>query len=96
MVWVYPELAIQLEVDIGDNIQIGGLDFTVSDFVESDPSVSSIALSASPRVYLGLNHLSQTDLIQYGSRVQFSLLYKLPVRLRSWSFPKTQPKLKSE
>ena len=77
-VWIYPELAVQLEIEIGDEIAIGSKQFKVKGLVESDPSVSSIALSASPRVYMGLNFLKETELIQYGSRVQFSKLYKVP------------------
>ena len=49
-VWIYPELAVQLEIEIGDEIAIGSKQFKVKGLVESDPSVSSIALSASPRV----------------------------------------------
>ena len=75
--WIYPELAVQLGVQVGDRIKIGETHFTVDDLIESDPSVSSISFAAAPKVYLGLPYLENTGLMGTGSRLQQTAFYKV-------------------
>lgn len=74
-VWVYPELLVQLGVDIGDEIKIGAASFKIADVVEDD-AASGFSTSMAPRIYLGLNQLSATELIQTGSLAWYRILFQ--------------------
>jgi putative ABC transport system permease protein len=76
--WVYPELLIQLGVKVGDSLKIGQQDFIIDDVITKDPSVSTVSFVSAPKVYIGVNYVEQTGLVQTGSRVYFSRYYQLP------------------
>lgn len=76
--WIYPELAIQLGLSIGDHIQLGQASFCIDDIIESDPSVSNMSFSPAPKVMIGLSQLPSTGLLGYGSRKEQRWLVALP------------------
>lgn len=88
-VWCYPEVAIQLDLNMGDALQLGELSFTVSDVIEEDPSVSNMGFSPAPKVMMGMPHLEATGLLHHGSRQQHSLRVKLPPNVTSESISKS-------
>jgi len=75
--WVYPELADQLGLSLGDEIKLGTGTFIVDDFIESDPSVSNMGFSPAPKVMIGQPFLEETGLLGFGSRQQHRLLIAL-------------------
>jgi putative ABC transport system permease protein len=75
--WLYPELIVQLGSPVGSLIKIGTENFQVDGILKNDSSASAQAASFAPRIYLGLHQIEQTGLIQLGSRVTYSYLYKL-------------------
>lgn len=78
VVWVDPEILLQLKVQVGDLLQIGETSFTIGDVIEEDSSVSTTT-SMAPRVYISHQFLENTKLIRVGSMSWFSILYKTPL-----------------
>ena len=76
--WIPPELVLQLGVKVGGALKIGDISYTVSDVIEDDPATASVSFNLAPRVYIGLQTLDATGLLQTGSRVSFRYLYKTP------------------
>ncbi len=70
-------LAIQYGVAINDTLKLGKSSFTISGFVTSFPGSTNISASFAPVVYLPLELLEETGLIQYGSRVNYNKYLKL-------------------
>jgi putative ABC transport system permease protein len=77
-VWVYPELLVQLQIEVGDELKIGRSVFKVTDVIDEDPSVSAIGFSIAPKVVIGHDMLEETGLLQKGSRVFRGIYVKLP------------------
>jgi putative ABC transport system permease protein len=75
--WVYPEILTQLGLEVGDSLKIGQAEFTISDVVVED-SAAGINSSMAPRIYISLDQLDRTRLIQPGSLAWFSRLYRFP------------------
>lgn len=78
-IWIYPELATELQVKAGDTLRIGESTFLIKAIIKDDPTGSSGAFEFAPRVYMGLHHLQATGLIQKGSRIEYrTYLKQLP------------------
>lgn len=73
----YPETLVQLGLQKGDDIQLGGNRFRVGDSILSDPAAIGTGFNFAPTVYVGLADLKSSNLIQTGSTGYFSFLYKL-------------------
>ncbi len=69
-------LASQFEVSSGDSLRIGNTVFTVSGTVSKIPGGGGIMASFTPSVYISLNELDSTRLVQYGSRVNYKKFLK--------------------
>lgn len=76
--WLYPELSIQLGLELGDQLRLGQGSFEVSDLILKDPSVSNMGFSPAPKVCISLQHLEATGLLGFGSRQEHRWLVKLP------------------
>jgi putative ABC transport system permease protein len=75
--WIYPELAIQMSIEVGDSIRLGQTSFLVSGLIRQDPQQGFSGMSLAPRVYVTSQGLEAAQLIQLGSVVQNSHLFKL-------------------
>ena len=71
-------LMLQYNIKPGDSIQIGDLVFLVEGDLMSSPGRAGIASSIAPVVFIPAQWLDSTQLIQYGSRVDYQYFYKLP------------------
>lgn len=69
-------LARQYEVSSEDSIKIGTRYFKVAGVVEKFPGGGALTSTLAPAVYISLSELDSTGLIQYGSRVSYSLFIK--------------------
>lgn len=78
LVWVAPELLIQLETEVGGTLRIGQKDFRIADVIVDDSAASMVGTSMAPRIYVGQAPLLAADLIQFGSTAFRSRLFKLP------------------
>ncbi len=76
-IWVHPEVLGQLNVKIGDKLNIGKAQFQIEDVVSSD-SASGFGTSVAPRIYMSLENLKATQLIKVGSVAWYTVLYKIP------------------
>jgi putative ABC transport system permease protein len=69
-------LASQYEVSTGDSIRVGKSVFKVSGAVKQIPGGGGIMATFTPSVYISMNDLDSTGLIQYGSRVNYRQFFK--------------------
>ena len=76
--WVYPEVLSQLNLKLGDFVNIGRSKFRISQVIEDDPSHSA-ADNLAPRIYIPHKNLKDTQLIKSGqSLAYYSYVYKIP------------------
>lgn len=88
-------LASQFEVSSGDSIRIGNVVFTVSGTVSKIPGGGGIMASFTPSVYISMNELDSTRLVQYGSRVNYKKFFKIEDEAKLESTLKTfEPAIK--
>lgn len=69
-------LARQYEVSSDDTIKIGSLNFIVAGVVEKFPGGGALTATLAPAVYISMEALDSTGLVQFGSRVNYSLFVK--------------------
>lgn len=77
-IWVAPELLIQLDIQVGSRLKIGSREFRVADVIADDSSASLVGTSMAPRIYLAQSGLEAAGLVQFGSTVWRTRLYRLP------------------
>ncbi len=75
--WIYPEMAMAMQVKAGDTLRIGSARFRVSDLVKEDAGNGWRSFDLAPRVYIGLDQLKDTGLIAGGSVIWYTRLFKL-------------------
>lgn len=77
-VWVAEDLMVILDLEVGDRLRIGDAEFTIDDVIVEDPSTTISVMSNFPTIYMGLEQIRSTGLIQLGSRISYSRFYKFP------------------
>ena len=70
-------LASQFEVSSGDSVKIGNGVFTVAGTVSKIPGGGGIMASFTPSVYIPMQELDSTRLVQFGSRVNYKKFFKV-------------------
>lgn len=75
---ISPELAREFGLALGDELALGGQPFRVAAFVLDEPGRLDIAFTLGPRVFVSLAGLERSGLEQYGSRMRYRELYRLP------------------
>lgn len=73
-VWIEARLANLLALKVGDQVQVGMLDFVVSHILLREPSRGGDMFNFAPRLMMHAADLPATQLIQVGSRVKYQLL----------------------
>ncbi len=88
-------LLLQYNATPGDSIKVGALTFPVQASVTKVPGQAGIATSVAPPVFIPLEQLDQTGLLQKGSRINYKLYLKFDDDTRLSSlFEKTiEPRL---
>lgn len=71
-------LAVQYEVSSEDSIKIGNTVFKMAGVVSKIPGGGGLTATLAPAVYISMAALDSTGLVQYGSRVNYSLFVKSP------------------
>jgi len=77
-VWVEPSLLTQLNIGVGDTIELGYSQLTVAGVIDHEPDRVAGAFSIGPRVILAHADLADSRLLQPGSRFRTRLLYSRP------------------
>jgi len=72
--WVASQLFQALQLEIGDDIEVGNSSFKVTKVVTYEPDVGFSVFTDSPNVIIRHSQLEATGLIQPGSRVRFNVL----------------------
>lgn len=74
-------LLLQYDAQLGDTIKIGAVIFAIAGRLQNVPGESAADAFIGPRVYFPLRYLEQTDLLQRGSQVTYSVHFKLDERI---------------
>lgn len=69
-------LASQFEVSSDDSIRVGNRVLKVAGVVSQIPGGGGIMASFTPSVYISMQELAATNLVQYGSRVNYKRFFK--------------------
>ncbi len=69
-------LMMQFDAQIGDSIQLGETKFMIEGELSKVPGQSGIAGTVAPPVFIPLQYLDETNLIQRGSRVFYNYYYR--------------------
>ncbi|TVP49295.1 MAG: FtsX-like permease family protein [Halomonas sp.] len=73
-VWVDPRLVQLIEIELGNQVQVGQAELTVTGIIEREADQSGGFGNFNPRLMLSTADLDATGLVQQGSRVEFELL----------------------
>ncbi|MFC3880235.1 ABC transporter permease [Algoriphagus namhaensis] len=68
-------LLAQFEAQVGDYIKVGEVEFEVVGELQQVPGQTGITATVAPTVYIPMEYLEETGLVQYGSRVNYSQYY---------------------
>ncbi len=74
-------LMIQYDVKPGDSVRVGNLAFVVMGSLVSAPGQTGLSTSVAPIVYIPMQFLDQTGLLQKGSRINYTLFYQFPKKI---------------
>jgi len=74
-------LMLQFNAQTGDPIKVGELTFTLDGSIHKVPGQPGIAATVAPPVYIPMQYLEETGLLQKGSRVNYKLYLKFPERV---------------
>lgn len=72
--WIEPRLARMLSIDVGDELELGDRTFKVGAILQQEPSRGGDMFNYAPRVFMNLQDVASTGLIQFGSRIRYQLL----------------------
>ena len=73
-IWLSSRLASLLQVSIGEQVDVGESQLTVTQYLIRDPGATSSAFAFAPRAVMNMADLAATEVIIPGSRVRYSLL----------------------
>ncbi len=84
-VWLAPALAQTLNITLGDRLVLGASQFKVSGWIVGEPSRGGGLMNLAPRVMMHLQDVPATQLLQFGSRVKYSLAVSgRPAQVQAW------------
>ena len=68
-------LMLQYNANVGDTIQVGNLNFVIAGKLLNAPGQTGFVTTIAPVVYIPLSYLSETGLLQKGSRVSYQYYF---------------------
>ena len=71
-------LLLQFAIKTGDSVKLGNLILPVAGNVAKMPGQSTVVSSVAPTVYIPMQVVSETGLVQFGSRVNYRYYYRFP------------------
>lgn len=77
IVLVDPTLLTALDARIGDTLSLGEASFTIAGTVANFPGSAAIASAFGPRIYVGIQDLPATKLLEFGARVEYDAYVRL-------------------
>ncbi len=77
-VWIDPQLATELQIGVGDSLEVGAIDFQVSQILAFEPDRGGGFFSFQPRVLMNLADLEAAQIIRPGARVRYHQVFDGP------------------
>ncbi|KAA6439438.1 FtsX-like permease family protein [Dyadobacter flavalbus] len=74
-------LMLQYQAKVGDSIKIGEVTFGIAGILEKAPGSTGLTSTVAPSVYIPMQYLKQTGLMQKGSRVAYRYYFKFPANV---------------
>jgi putative ABC transport system permease protein len=71
-------LMLQYQAKVGDSVQIGKLNFRIAGSLDKAPGQSGFSSTVAPSIFLPLQYLAKTGLIEKGSRISYNFYYRFP------------------
>lgn len=69
-------LLAQFNAQVGDLIKVGEVEFEIVGELQKVPGQTGITATVAPAVYIPMDYLEETGLVQYGSRVEYSRYFQ--------------------
>lgn len=69
-------LMLQYNASVGDSVMVGNLLFRIAGILEKAPGQTGLSASVAPAVYIPMNWLDSSGLLQKGSRINYKVFYK--------------------
>ncbi|KQS34097.1 ABC transporter permease [Dyadobacter sp. Leaf189] len=69
-------LMLQYNAKVGDSVRIGEVTFAIAGILEKAPGATGITSSVAPTVYIPMQYLGETGLMQKGSRVAYRYYFR--------------------
>lgn len=69
-------LMAQFNAEVGDKIKVGELEFEIAGELQGVPGQTGITATVAPTVYIPMQYLEATGLVQYGSRVEYNRYFQ--------------------
>jgi len=69
-------LMLQFNVKVNDSIKVGNVTFLIAGTLNKAPGQTGISSDIAPIVYIPMQYLDQTGLMQKGSRISYNFYYK--------------------
>ncbi|MBF0230285.1 MAG: ABC transporter permease [Desulfamplus sp.] len=79
-VWITPDIAVSMNLQVGSKIKIGDRAFFVDNIVSPPPDASVTSFQLAPKIYIALDDAEKTGLLKFGSRVSFKRYYRFPYK----------------
>lgn len=93
--WLEPRLLNALQINIGDQVQLGESHFIVDQLLIHEPDRGGGFFNLRPRAMINLADLDKTQIVQPGSRVTYRYLFNGEesqlTGLKSWLQPQLKP-----
>ena len=70
-------LLVQFDAKVGDEIKIGEVTYEIAGALRKVPGQTGITATVAPAVYIPMETLEETGLVQFGSRVNYEYYYSL-------------------
>lgn len=87
--WIEPRLSRLLSAEVGSELELGERAFKVGAILQQEPSRGGDMFNYAPRVFMNLQDVASTGLIQFGSRIKYQLLVAGDARsvagFKSWA-----------
>jgi putative ABC transport system permease protein len=74
-------LLLQYNAQVGDSVRIGNATFAIAGRLLSAPGQTGLSASVAPIVYLPMEYLEQTGLMQKGSRINYKYYFRFDERI---------------
>lgn len=74
-IFVDSQLLSLLNVQMGDAVEVGAAEFRIAGLVQDEPGRAGAVFGLAPRVFMRLDEVAKTEVVQPGSRVRWLYFY---------------------